>query len=110
MPPKKAEKPLTLSELIQFYQQVIKPEMAEQMADKLREYHQHTAKPEMLSMMNHFYYKVIKPDVHSLVLREVGGLREEVLGGFGDLYKKFEDLKQEYVFANEQLKRIEKSL
>jgi len=54
MPPKKKENPLTLSELIQFYQQVIKPEMAEQMAvqmaEKLREYHQNTAKPEMLSI------------------------------------------------------------
>lgn len=66
--------------------------------------------PLTLTQLNEFYLRIIKPDAEILVLKQVNALREEMSEHFEGLYKKVEDLEQEYVCANEQLKRIEKQL
>lgn len=66
--------------------------------------------PLTLTQLNEFYLRIIKPDTEVLVYKQLNSLRVEMNENFEDLYKKFEDLQQEYVCANEQLKRIEKQL
>lgn len=66
------EKPLTLSQLIQFYQKTIEPRF-EKIEKKLEEHDKRF---------------------------------DEIDARFDDLYKKFEGLKQEYIVANEQMKRL----
>ncbi|MBI2336328.1 MAG: hypothetical protein HYU97_06165 [Deltaproteobacteria bacterium] len=124
MPPKKkteTENPLTLSQLEKFYQKVIRPANLEQFSEyyqkvirpanveQFGEYYQKVIRPGNLIQFEEYYHKVIKPDIHGIIKKEVGDLRQEMNEHFEDLYKKFEDLRQEYLFANEQLKRIEKN-
>ncbi len=70
------EKPLTFSQLVQFYREIMCPEMEQVIDQKLE--------------------ARLRP------------LQDEMLRGFDDLYKKFETLEQEYVFANVQIKRLNK--
>jgi len=60
-----------------------------------------------------FYSQVVEPGVRNIVNEivheEIRSLRSEMNGRFDDLYKKFEDLRQEYLIANHQMKRLEKS-
>lgn len=37
-------------------------------------------------------------------------LRDEMLHGFDDLYKKFEMLHQEYIFTNEHIRRLDEAV
>src|SRR5690242_15526422 len=72
-------------------------------------------KTELRSALVEFYDKLIEPRFDRLesevreIKNEFKESRSETLGRFDDLYKKFEDLRQEYIFANEQMKRLAKS-
>lgn len=72
------EKPLTLNQLVQFYNEFIEPRF-------LR------LEKQMEGLDDNFQ-----------------SFRQENLSRFDDLYKKFEDLRQEYIVINAQLKRIDR--
>lgn len=68
---------------------------------------------EFHQVLRDFYRTLLEPQFEEF-RGDVRGLktdfqefRGESLGRFDDLYKKFDDLKQEYVFANHQLKGID---
>ncbi|HKY61865.1 MAG TPA: hypothetical protein VJR29_00460 [bacterium] len=68
---------------------------------------------ETRELLIDFYRGLVEPRFIKIE-GELGGLRgefdefrHETLGRFDDLYKKFEDLRQEYVFTNHQLKGID---
>ncbi|OGP14279.1 MAG: hypothetical protein A3I75_06695 [Deltaproteobacteria bacterium RIFCSPLOWO2_02_FULL_50_16] len=69
-------KPLTLSQLIQFYNRTIEP-CFQGLEKGMEDFRQ-----------------------------EVTQRFQEVDGRFDNLYKKFEDLRQEYLIVNEQIKRL----
>ena len=56
-------------------------------------------KPLTLSQLIHFYQKTVEPRLNK-VEKDLRDFRIETLSRFDDLYKKFEDLRQEYIVAN----------
>jgi hypothetical protein len=60
-------------------------------------------------LLARFYNDIIDPRfvVIEEKLKEIPLLRDEIRSGFDDLYKKFEDLQQEYTFANVHIRRLE---
>ncbi|HCU25313.1 MAG TPA: hypothetical protein DF383_09860 [Deltaproteobacteria bacterium] len=64
---------------------------------------------DLREILSTFYSQVIRPEVKEMIHTEIQTLRSEMHDYFDDLYKKFEDLRQEYIIANEQMKRLENS-
>lgn len=58
-----------------------------------------------LKELGDFFDRTVEPNLQRIISEEIQPLRSDMNQGFDDLYKKFEDLKQEYIFANQQLKR-----
>jgi len=65
-------------------------------------------KPLTLSQLVQFYQKTIEPGFEKIErkLEEHDKRFDEIDSRFDDLYKKFEDERQEYIIANEQMKRL----
>lgn len=71
-----------------------------------------TLKPTPLTYSDllRFFTEIVKPELGQLVAKdEFQSYRSEIFARLDDLYKKFEDLRQEYIIANQQMKRLEKS-
>lgn len=74
-----------------------------------------TEKPLTLSQLIDYHNKLVEPRLEKLDKRmdslevTIKALQHEMNQRFDDLYKKFEALEQEYVFANAQIKRLEEN-
>ncbi len=109
MPPKKvhpqqSQGPLSLEQLVEFYQKVIKPESREQLV----EFYQKVIKPESLAQLMEFYQTIIKPETNQIMQDGLREFRDEVSRNFDFLFKKFETLSQEYEVIKHQLKRFDR--
>jgi predicted nuclease with TOPRIM domain len=62
-------------------------------------------KPLSLNDLGHVFNQTVEPSLQRIFSEEITPLKFEMNQRFDDLYKKFEALKQEYIFANQQLKR-----
>lgn len=137
MPSKKqTEQALTLSafkanlasELSEFYGKIIGPGVQKIISEEIQSFrHEAHEKFLTLSQLSGFFKSRIEPRFQlleqeiqvirrdqkevqsevSLLRNDIYQLHSESLGRFDDLYKKFEDLRQEYVIVKEQLKRFD---
>ena len=71
-------------------------------------------KPLTFSQLLEYHHKLVEPRFVNLeekidkIENGIQQFRHESNQRFDDLYKKFEALQQEYIFANAQLKRLDK--
>lgn len=65
---------------------------------------------EIQPILIEFYQKIVEPGMERMFEEKfeekIAPLRDEMHQGFDDLYKKFEKLEQEYLFANVHIKRL----
>ena len=105
----------TRSQMTQFYQEVMRPEMEQSARSQMAEFHHEVARPEMeqsnFSQLVRFYHDVMRPETEQLIDEKLEArlnpLRDEMLQGFDDLYKKFETLDIEYQAITYGLRRLE---
>lgn len=108
------EKPLTFSQLTEFYRDVMRPEIEQLTRSQLVSFYREVIRPEMeqsnFAQLLRFYRDVMRPEMEQMMDDKIVPLRQEMLQGFDDLYKKFETLEQEYVFANVHIKRLNQAV
>ncbi|HEX5034618.1 MAG TPA: hypothetical protein VFW62_09070 [bacterium] len=93
----KAELKVELKEAFSAFGKEMRQEMRLETRELLIDFYRNLMEPRFLK---------IEGDLGGL-RGEFDEFRGETLGRFDDLYKKFEDLRQEYVFTNHQLKGID---
>jgi hypothetical protein len=106
------------------------PVTLSQLDERLERFYTDRIEPGLEKRLDRFYHEVVEPGFHRLLIRfyndvieprmdqrieekleeKILPLRQEMRQGFDDLYKKFEDLQQEYTFANVQIKRLNKEV
>lgn len=117
------EKPLTFSKFLEFYREVMQPDFEKMMMT----FHQEVIRPDFGKMMVTFHQEVIRPDFYQTLVKfhvdfveprmdqridekiedKLQPFRMEMLDHFDDLHKQIETLRQEYVFANEHIRRLD---